>query len=706
MAVTINTLGTNSRQIVISGETSATNIINAVNTSLTALGWTLIDTVTSGSRGLLTTKVYSAPNADSVTTKYMIIRYDLPRQYWFVSCCEAFNTTTHVATNESWYGGRNILLPLQYSNCILYVFATARYACFMGTVRSEPSAWQGVFEFERSAAEDISANSVPCFGWTSSLTIGEPYGNFVTPVFGSTPGAGGNSNSAGPVAAGFAPPRTASGVTGISAANTFVVMTGLGEYPIQKSFMTADWSSGGITQTINSHCGMLGAFGENMSTYVWDVNSSVISNLKLAGYTQFYPTGKIFGLKITGKLGNPLDTTIIPVDANLFYDPVGNNTTHCLLGIHGGYKDKLTSIGSNRLSPNVYNSGTALGNIYQTVLVSGRFIYFTTSTGFHKFDLITLGYIYNVLPAGAYAAVKFDGENTLYITNATTTIFKLNLTNDTYTTLTVGATVSGIALDDDNLYAVTNNTSGTTVTVYKISLSTFTQTASWALTIVTGNYATHMTTGNYDGYLYVASYAVAARTNCRVHRVLTSDGTNSFLQNSLSNTWFAVSGGQTSFFDGVDWYIFSTSNQPSNTVALGFNRLRLSNMTWIVVDAGLSVAGSIYVNSTFNLNIPATLGCMESPAFAGTFMVFWVGLQHAVKLPLSDPRVPIMNAVPADYNNVANGFDNVNINNLGQPVTDHCSYYTFSTTYVIRYVGAFRNYNFNGVQTANLLIAQ
>ena len=38
MTVTINTVGTNSRQIVISAEVGPTNILAAINTSLTALG--------------------------------------------------------------------------------------------------------------------------------------------------------------------------------------------------------------------------------------------------------------------------------------------------------------------------------------------------------------------------------------------------------------------------------------------------------------------------------------------------------------------------------------------------------------------------------------------------------------------------------------------------------------------------------------------
>jgi len=45
MSVTINNTGAHSRQIVINGEVGITNIVNGVNTALTTLGWTLIDTM-------------------------------------------------------------------------------------------------------------------------------------------------------------------------------------------------------------------------------------------------------------------------------------------------------------------------------------------------------------------------------------------------------------------------------------------------------------------------------------------------------------------------------------------------------------------------------------------------------------------------------------------------------------------------------------
>lgn len=699
MTVTINTLGSNSRQIVIDSETSATNIINAVNTSLTALGWTLIDTVTSGSRGCQVTRVYSAPNADSVTTKYMIIRYDTPRQYWVVSCAENWNTSTNTATNECWYGGRQILLPLQYSNCSLYVFATARYACFMGVVSSEPSAWQGVFEFERYAAEDIAAKDTPCFGWTSSLTIGEPYGNIVT-VSGSTPLVNTTSASNGCVPIGFAVPRTKNGLTGASAAGVFNVLTSLGAFPPTKSQSGVDFSNGGITQTLNNHTGMLGTWGDS-STYAWDANKVPISNLQLNGYDSFYLLGRIYGLKITAKLGAVLDTTTVPVDANLFYSAGGSNTTHYLLGIHGHYSDRLAP-GTNRMTALTSTAVTSLGTPAQSVLVGGRYLYFTTTTGFHKFDIQTQGFTTNILPAQQYWSVKFDGDNSLYVTaNANDIIYKINLSNDTNTTLSMTGTWSGLAVDDDNLY-VGSRVAGTNTTVKRVALSTFTEAATY--TVPTGNASnliTHMTAGDYSGYLYVATMIISPLSNDRISRIDRSSGTIIQLTPGANSTAGNVSAGfaQTTFFDGVYLYFImasSTATAGSQTVT---ERIRISDFS-INGEYGWSTGSGWGAINGFNgYN---TLGSFEPPQYAGQLIYITAASGGSFRVVFSDPRNPLIALTPLASIN----FDTTNIS-YGQYASDQCSLYTLNNNNKItRYTNTFRNYNFNGIQTSNLLIAQ
>ena len=708
MSVTINTLGTSSRQIVINLETGPTNIINAVNTCLVALGWTLIDTVSSGARDCFVTKVYSAPNDDGVTTKYMIIRYDTPRQIWFVSCCESWNTVTHVATNEAWHGNNQITLPLQYSNCLLYVFATARYACFMGVVRSEPGPWQGIFEFERAAAEDIADNTVPCFGWTSSLTIGEPYGNIVTvgAAGSNTPTTATTSTNNGYVAVGFATPRTKNGLTGVAASGNFALLTGLGSFPPPSTAAGADFTSGGVLQANNPHSGMLGSFGENQS-FVWNPNKTVISNLSLSGYQSAYVTGKIFGLKITTKLGSPLETISIPVDSDLFYDPLGANKSHYLMGIHGGYLDRL-SAGPNKLQANPTVPLTAIGVVQQAVVVSGRFIYMATSTGFHKFDMLTQGFSYNILPAGAYNAVKFDGENSLYVTANTTTIWKINLTDDSSTSITdLSTSVAGIALDDMYLYAASSATGGT-VTIKRITLSTFTETASWDVAIGTSNYVTHLTTADYSGYLYVGALYQTTATSTRILRILSDTGSATSIIGTQNRTQLAASAHST-WFDGDFIYLYSTGHTVTTSTATGVTmyKVAISNFT---ASAFLLTVTPSYVTSF--TGVASIQGCLDMPNFAGLniFPVTYAdGVMIINRLVYYDAKNPTgWPAIP--WNGPL--FDSSY--NYGNFVTDGVRLIGFTQTYnpsttasnIIQYTGAFRNFNFNGAQSSNLLIAQ
>lgn len=697
MTVTINTLGANSRQIVITGETSATNIINAVNTSLTALGWTLIDTVTSGSRGLLTTKVYSAPNADTVTTKYMIIRYDLARQYWFVSCAENWNTTTNVATNECWYGNRQILLPLQYSNCIFYIFASARYAAFMGVVQGEPSPWQGIFEFQREAPEDIATNSVPCFGWTSSLTIGEPYGNFASPASAAT-----SSTNNGYVAVGFAVPRTVNGLTGASAAGVFTILSTIGTYPPVLGQVGVDFTSGGVTSTLNSHHAMLGSFGEGQS-YVWNNTKTLISNIKLTGYSTNYVIGRIYGLKITTKLGAVLDTSSVPVDANLFYSATGTPTTHYLLGINGEYADRLTSK-TNFLNANITNSPNAFGACWQTVFVSGRFMYFTTSTGFHKFDAQTQGITFNILPAAAYYSVKFDGENSLYVTGATANlVYKVNLSDDTYTSLSMTGNWLSLALDDDNLY-VGSSAAAASVVVKKVALSNFLETASYTVTTPgAGNYITQFIT-DYTGNLYIGFYLSYTASSNRIVKMTTSNGNQVFISPTVTLAINSFIGAQPAWIDDSYLYILTgenwTSGGGANPAQVKITRIKLSNFTIDLEsfrDWGISA-----VNGFYNTSGIIALGSSEIIFFGGVASVPFHNL-NSYRLVLSDPRFPLTNGIP----NIVNNFPDSTNSSQGQYCTDQCNLYMVaSTTRIIKYNAAFRNYNFNGVQSSNILIAQ
>lgn len=517
MSVTINTTGTFSRQIVISGETSPTGIIAAVNTALTDLGWTLHDTISSGSLNCLTTKVYSAPNNDVATGgptyKYMILRWDAPRQFWFVSCCESWDAVTnHTPTNECFTNGRVIPLPLQYDNCTLYVFASVRWAAFMGTVMAEPSAWQGVFEFEREAPEDTATLGIPCFGWTSSLNIGEPWS-------GISGTASTNYGSRGMV---LSVPRTKSGATGLSAFQEYTWMTNTGAYPPNQYNGPVGNSD---CRNINAHHSHLGSW--NCGAYVWDTNKKYASTLKLAGWLNFSPAGRIYGLTVTS---NPaaaiLDTTDMPVDANKFFSAAGSTIPATFLGMSGGYQDEL-GLSGGRMACSTFNTGLTGYSIQKMMVIKGRWVYIINSsqTAIYKLDTVN-GTTSSIVITNAPYDMIYDGNNYLYISSNSTIIMRVNITTEVSDSLT-GLTHSTLclAIDDTYLYAAEGQSGSTTPKITLISLSTF--TSARVYTNATQAAAARLTVdcGDYKGYVYAAVTTGSSSTvsDNKIYKILASN---------------------------------------------------------------------------------------------------------------------------------------------------------------------------------------
>lgn len=456
MSVTINTLGPNSRQIVVNNESTPDNIINAINTSLVALGWTLIDTVSSGTRNCIVKKVYSALNTDSgqsPTTKYMILRFDAPKGLWNVTAAEFWDPMSHTATNETFHNNYSFPMSLQYSNNVIYVFASPRFAAFATSVRSEVGPWQGVFEFEREAPEDIAALEVPCFGWTSALTIGQYYGNdYANLVTSPRPHT-------------FWVPRTVNGYTGWGACRQFIMNTAFGTFPPPSNQCTY----GSTTGFPYSLVGMLGAFGYN-SAYAWDAGKKVVSSLKLAGASQAYNTGRIFGIKVTPNFGAILDTTTLPIDTNGFFNTAGTNSNHYVFPISGGcYQDMY--IGSNRLTETTLNH--TIGHaVYGAVVYKGRFVYTATSSGIWKLDQDTAAWTQIPGTSGTHTDLIYDGGSYLYSSTASG-VTRLYLVDDTVSALSISGGSHSLAVDDTYLYSA-RATRTATPSLDIIDLATFT----------------------------------------------------------------------------------------------------------------------------------------------------------------------------------------------------------------------------------------
>ena len=99
MAVANTQYSTNSYRVVVTNELDSNTIIAGVNTAITTLGWSLYDIVGQTTYSPMATYVYRVLNADAVTYKYAILRWNTLLLNFNLSACEDWNTTTNVPTN-------------------------------------------------------------------------------------------------------------------------------------------------------------------------------------------------------------------------------------------------------------------------------------------------------------------------------------------------------------------------------------------------------------------------------------------------------------------------------------------------------------------------------------------------------------------------------------------------------------------------------
>lgn len=694
MTVTINTLGPNSRQLVIEGETGPLGIIDAVNTSLVALGWTLFDSISSGANNCLVTKVYSALCDDAdrsgPSTKYMILRYDTPKQFWYVTCCESWNNTTHVPTNECFVNGRCTPLPFQYDYCNLYVYASVRYAVFLGSVLSELSAWQGIFEFEREAPEDL-ATDVPCFGWGSQYSMGSVWAicdrNDISYA------------SWGPVPHVFSVPRTKSGATGFAAMKTLAFVTSYGQFPphvVYAPHYTSN-SNGVINTNTDINNGHLASFGKGL-LYRWDNTKNVASSIKLVENSSSYacPSGRFHGITLLSQkvTANTLDSVSIPLNTDGFFDNTGTPTDHSLLGLSGGWTSNLAKATGNLALAQTYAANPSGFAIYDMVIVSGRYLYINTSGGFIKLDVASGTPI--LLDSLVGRGMVFDGYKYVYIAT-TSGISRLDTTNDTFTHLASGTSGHvSIAIDDLYVYAG-HTTASTTPKVSIISRDTFTLASTYTASSIADSLTLAcLDTADYAGLCFAAALHATQTTSVsnKLHRITGATGTGTSIVPSIaikpSSTYGCM------YWDGEQLVLISGVNGATN-VSTALTSLN-------------STTGTAVGSGSGNLSITTARGIANQgkvvPFRGHLLLPICTSLNWA---PLYSNRFSMFQSDDVTKMGVLiSGSNNLNTGVLAAPTTmctDGCNLYSgYVATSVERLIGLNVSKNFNNNQCALLAI--
>lgn len=334
MAITTNTLGPNSKEIVFSGGNAhvANDVANAVGAALATMGWTVHDA---------SVRVYTAMCRDGVTPKYVQVFTSNTNMYLRVY--ETWNAVTHVGTNEAVHHvdavvntysasytaapttnfSDNTVLDLVAGGSIV-LLASPRYALMYNKdVNLVTKAnLHGCVEWSR---DSVDANSSP-FGFMSQRSI---LGQRTDCKAGS--GGTGTSFAANQIF----PVKTRNGV-GAHASKHVTLSVG----PYDTALFSGTTSNGGlplstVVPTTNDAVTNLPSsytfeVVSNKTLYVYSNSPGTESQNTGSALYKDFVFGRIYGLKLIAGNTNSWvdgDTVSLAVDADGFQVPTGGTPT-------------------------------------------------------------------------------------------------------------------------------------------------------------------------------------------------------------------------------------------------------------------------------------------------------------------------------------------------------------------------------------------
>jgi hypothetical protein len=448
MSVSIISIGTNTKQIVIRDEVDSAATIAAFNTQMTTLGWTLYDTIAETEFCPVVTKVYRVINKDAVTYKYFIVVFDTIRWEIRTHSCEDWNTTTHAPVNRTW---DNVGCFPQYYDLVaseIVVNATNQHAVLWTFYENKADMWSGVFEFNRLD----SATTTPCFAWTNSELLGQDNYHDAEFIF----------------------PRTVLGGVGAATGNVYQPLISRGARP----------------QGLGSCM---------ISSYLWQPLKTPVSSISADGITSFMPFGEMLGCGVTANLGEALDTTRVNADTVLNTPlETGTPLDYFMLPLNGGSVISQSSSHATTITNSATNIATAAH------IVVGQKVFIANSAGVQRPSgaglsepLVTL-----YADTGGIYDMVFDGKNTIYAPT-TTGVIAINVTTNAITSLTLTDGGKYIAIDNKRIY-VTSRTASLTPKIHVIDRATFTLTATNTSTATPATTTYGRPEVDYKGFCYCA----------------------------------------------------------------------------------------------------------------------------------------------------------------------------------------------------------
>ena len=576
MAVTNTQFANNTYKVAISGELSGSNnVIAGVNTAITTLGWSLWDAIDQTTYSPLATRVYRRLNADGTTYKYVILRYDTLRLKINLSCAEAFDETTHVATNESWHNDGCFYHGYDLRYSFIIVNATQRHLLLQTYILNEPGHWAGVFEAERVAGEDISSNSAPNFFYTNSLMFGTPYGidntrtsntSMIMMAFPRTPDGLVNEFAAAVYAPttsrGMWPPYYPSGNTGNVGMNTVFTTANTDMNALHLGSWWLNIGSGAYNVSSSA------AYSRQGGVWGWDDSELPMSPVSVDAIRKHMPFGRVYDIGITRPIGGQLDTTYFTANtAGGWPDNTGSNTEFLLMPLNGGleqwYSNNYSAaVGFMPPPSTVANAGirVAWSNnnnvVYSTLTTVGNNVWAAANNGIWIWNQnagtnTTSNLVY--FNSNGVFDLMYDGARSVY---GTTNVGLIQIDTESFATNTITSSnmtnqggCSYLNMDNQFIYAV-NRTANTRPFCHMIYRSNNTVTpnviqmaAGVALNVASG-WNTPMP--DYQGFVYLSNSPGTTSSQQKRMLVANVDGANATavgFNTGVSNTtqfWYAT----------------------------------------------------------------------------------------------------------------------------------------------------------------------
>lgn len=489
MTITTTSLGSHTTQITLSGESSATNFINALDTAITNGGWAQYDVSNPYNR------IYSCANADGQTYKLIGIFIDPGTLKISTTSYELWNKTTHVGVNETWTYNKSGTMGYSYNGCDVIVMVSSKWLFLQTFINNQMSPWSGVVELAREAPEDTPAAGYPCWAWVSSVTLFSTTGDTYRPF--------------------VSLPRTVAGATSLNAC----------------AAVCLNLPNGNIGATIGSTTASL----STLTTYGWNTNETLVQQARpLLNLTELH--GQMFGLKFTSNIGSPYNQISVPVDSNFNFSASGSAANHWVMGANPNTASSATILATSSSNTNGYctsNTTTFTANAGIVAIPAGTNwfagttggVYTSTSSG------STLS-SFNTVSTGTCLDLVYDGYRYVYASSPSG-VTRIDTQNSNATSVCNITNGTGVLFWDGSYLWAGTRLSSTANTVYQIDPTSFAVVNTISVTGTGSAFYICGICSDYQGNTYVAT------SEPKVYKI-TNNVATSFISTQSGTAGYAV----------------------------------------------------------------------------------------------------------------------------------------------------------------------